>query len=111
MLIIAPAPVITAQPTIEVTSVGRSFGIGSTTRSDAKAYSAQVAAQWNARLEDHLLDLGMEWVRLETGVSQPEALGLFEKRGYLERGPFGTYEENGWSVFFEKRLFHNPEDA
>lgn len=64
-----------------------------------------------ARLEDHLRDLAVEWIRLETGVSQPEALGLFEKRGYTQRGPFGTYEENGWSVFFEKRLFHNPQDA
>ena len=45
VLMIAPAPVITAQPTIEVTSVGRSFGIGNTTRSWAMAYSAQVAAE------------------------------------------------------------------
>ena len=45
VLMIAPAPVMTAQPMIDVTSVGRSLGIGKTTRSDARAYSAQVAAE------------------------------------------------------------------
>jgi len=45
VLMIAPAPVITAQPMIEVTSVAMSLGIGTTTRSDASAYSAHVAAE------------------------------------------------------------------
>ena len=40
-----PAPVMTAQPMIAVTSVGTSLGSATTTRSDAKAYSAQVAAE------------------------------------------------------------------
>jgi hypothetical protein len=42
---IAPAPVITAQPMIEVMSVASSAGNGKTTRSCAKANSAHVAAE------------------------------------------------------------------
>lgn len=57
-----------------------------------------------ARLEAHVLERGVELVRLEVGVSQPEALGLYRTLGYVERGPFGIYAANPWSVFFEKRL-------
>ncbi len=41
---------------------------------------------------------------LETGVSQPEAIALYRKAGFFERGPFGTYQEDPLSVFMEKRL-------
>jgi putative acetyltransferase len=57
-----------------------------------------------ARLEQHLLELGVELVRLEAGISQPEALGLYTRLGYVERGPFGIYTSNPYSIFFEKRL-------
>lgn len=43
-------------------------------------------------------------VRLETGISQPEALGLYRSLGYLARGPFGRYQHDRLSVFMEKRL-------
>ena len=43
-------------------------------------------------------------IRLETGVHQPEALALYKRAGYVERGPFGDYPADPLSVFMEKRL-------
>jgi putative acetyltransferase len=56
------------------------------------------------RLEEHLADRGVGLARLETGVRQPEALGLYRRLGYVERAPFGGYALDPLSVFFEKRL-------
>jgi putative acetyltransferase len=42
--------------------------------------------------------------RLETGMSQPEALGLYRALGYVERGPFGEYKLDPLSVFMEKTI-------
>ena len=55
-------------------------------------------------LESELRGRGVELFRLETGVRQPEALGLYRKLGYLERGPFGSYRPDPLSVFMEKRV-------
>jgi putative acetyltransferase len=41
-------------------------------------------------------------IRLETGVRQPESLALYRRHGYTERGPFGTYQRDPLSTFFEK---------
>lgn len=41
-------------------------------------------------------------VRLETGIHQPEALGLYRAQGYVECGPFGAYVADPMSVFMEK---------
>ena len=45
---------------------------------------------------------GVRVLRLETGVRQPEALALYRRHGYTERGPFGTYRPDPLSTFFEK---------
>ena len=55
-------------------------------------------------LEDELRQRGVELIRLETGVRQPEALGLYRKLGYRERGPFGAYRPDPLSVFMEKSV-------
>ena len=55
-------------------------------------------------LEKHLEEVGIVLARLETGIRQPEALGLYRRLGYLERGPFGMYAVDPLSVFMEKRL-------
>ncbi len=55
-------------------------------------------------LEDEARVLGFKIARLETGVSQPEALGLYRALGYAERGPFGDYKLDPLSVFMEKML-------
>jgi len=58
-----------------------------------------------ARLEDEARAAGMTIARLETGIYQPEALGLYRALGYADRGPFGDYPtDDPMSVFMEKRL-------
>ena len=55
-------------------------------------------------LEGELTVRGVEWARLETGIHQPAALGLYARLGYREIGPFGDYAPDPLSVFFEKQL-------
>jgi GNAT superfamily N-acetyltransferase len=42
-------------------------------------------------LEDIARELGYEQLRLETGPAQPEAIGLYESRGYRRIPVFGHY--------------------
>jgi putative acetyltransferase len=56
-------------------------------------------------LETKVKNTGLQILRLETGVRQPEELRLYEKAGYLRRGTFGDYrDEERLSVFMEKIL-------
>lgn len=55
-------------------------------------------------LELRAVALDLTYLRLETGVLQPEALGLFTKMGYQRRGSFGQYPADIYSVFMEKWL-------
>ena len=55
-------------------------------------------------LERELRRCGIRLVRLETGISQPEAIALYRGLGYQERGPFGSYQLDRWSIFMEKEL-------
>lgn len=43
-------------------------------------------------------------MQLETGVHSLEALALYRRAGYRERGPFGPYAPDPLSVFMEKPL-------
>lgn len=45
---------------------------------------------------------GIRLLRLETGVRNHEALALYRRNGYRDRGPFGSYVADPWSVFMEK---------
>lgn len=56
------------------------------------------------RLESHLREQGIALARLETGICQPEATSLYRSLGYVERGPFGVYPPDRYSVFMEKPL-------
>lgn len=56
------------------------------------------------RLEDHAKDKGTKVIRLEAGPMQPEALSLYRKLGYSDRGPFGEYPDDPLSVFMEKKI-------
>ncbi len=47
---------------------------------------------------------GLSVLRLETGIHQPEAIGLYERAGFERRAPFGDYQEDPLSLFMEKRL-------
>ena len=43
-------------------------------------------------------------LRLETGIRNAEALALYKREGFFERGPFGSYLPDPLSVFMERRL-------
>ena len=69
------------------------------------AYRGQgLSAKIMRYLESELRRRGVKLLRLETGVLQPEALGLYRKLGYRERGPFGAYGADPLSVFMEKSV-------
>lgn len=55
-------------------------------------------------IEDKASAKGLTVLRLETGISQPEALTLYRKAGYIEIEPFGAYNPDPLSVFMEKYL-------
>lgn len=55
-------------------------------------------------LEEKALQEGYSEARLETGVYQKEALGLYQKRGYEKTRPFGAYRKDPLSVFMRKKL-------
>ena len=57
------------------------------------------------RLEEEARGLGIKLLRLETGVKQPEALGLFKASGFAACDAFGDYPvDDANSVFMEKRI-------
>jgi putative acetyltransferase len=47
---------------------------------------------------------GLSVLRLETGIHQPEAIGLYERMGFERRAPFGDYREDPLSLFMEMAL-------
>ena len=55
-------------------------------------------------LEARARNAGFALLRLETGIANHEALALYERCGFIRRGPFGDYREDPLSVFMEKRL-------
>jgi putative acetyltransferase len=56
------------------------------------------------RLEEEARREGLGLLRLETGIHQPEAVGLYRSAGYVEREAFADYTPDPLSVFMEKRL-------
>lgn len=56
------------------------------------------------QLEDAARAEGATMIRLETGIHQPEAIGLYRAAGFVEIGPFGSYVADPLSLFMEKRL-------
>lgn len=56
------------------------------------------------QLAAHARSRGVRLLRLETGVDQAEAIGLYEGFGFRRRPPFGAYREDPLSLFFEREL-------
>jgi len=56
------------------------------------------------RLADHARAHGVHLLRLEAGIHQREAAGLYERMGYRRIGPFGDYRDDPLSHFYEKRI-------
>jgi GNAT superfamily N-acetyltransferase len=55
-------------------------------------------------LADYARKRGVTLLRLETGIHQREAIGLYEKAGFDRIPPFGEYREDPLSLFYEKRI-------
>lgn len=55
-------------------------------------------------LEQAAREAGCGQMVLETGPSQPEAMGLYERQGFTRCGPFGDYRDDPLSVFMRKIL-------
>jgi putative acetyltransferase len=55
-------------------------------------------------LEDEARALGYTSVRLETGVLQAAAIGLYRSAGFEPIARYGPYVDDELSVCFEKRL-------
>lgn len=64
----------------------------------------RLGARLLAALEDGLRGDGYRLALLETGRHQTEAVRLYEREGYVPRGVFGGYPDNGLSVFYGKAL-------
>ena len=62
---------------------------------------------------DHLAayacERGIALLRLETGIYQREAIGLYERMGFQRVPPFGAYRADPLSIFYEKRLPCDPQ--
>ena len=63
-----------------------------------------VARRLLSALEALAVSSGYARVRLETGIHQPEAIGLYESLGYDPIPVFGPYEGNPYSRCFEKTM-------
>ena len=63
-----------------------------------------VAKAVMALLEAHAVQRNCRLLRLETGIYQPEAHGLYARAGYTRRGPYGDYPDDPLSVFMEKTI-------
>jgi putative acetyltransferase len=55
-------------------------------------------------LEEAARQQRIDRLSLETGIRQPQAIGLYRASGYQECPPFGTYEPDPLSLFMTKRL-------
>jgi putative acetyltransferase len=55
-------------------------------------------------LEDAARQRNVDRISLETGIRQPEAIGLYRASGYQDCPPFGTYRPDPLSLFMTKRL-------
>jgi putative acetyltransferase len=71
---------------------------------DPAARGKGIARALLEALERDAAKRGVTLMQLETGIRQPEAIALYRKLGYAERGPFGSYQPDPLSLFMEKRL-------
>lgn len=55
-------------------------------------------------LEKWAFDLGYSYCKLETGKRQPEAIALYERKGYQRISNYGQYTGIDNSICFEKNL-------
>lgn len=68
-----------------------------------------IARRILAELERRAAEFGYRAIRLETGIHQAEAIGLYESCGYRRIAAFGHYVGNPISVCYEKTF--NEDDG
>ncbi|GAB0119316.1 GNAT family N-acetyltransferase [Acidisoma sp. 7E03] len=71
---------------------------------DPAARGRGLARALLAAIEGEARAQGLALLRLETGIRQPEAIGLYEATGFRPIGPFGAYAPDPLSLFMEKTL-------
>ncbi len=55
-------------------------------------------------LSDYARERELSILRLETGIYEVEAIGLYLGFGFARRAPFGEYVEDPLSVYLERRI-------
>ena len=87
-------------------SVGRGDGTAEIKRMwvDPKVRSAGVGYTLLVRLIEAARAEGLASLQLETGVAQPEAIALYRRAGFVDRGPFGDYAADPLSLFMQLDL-------
>lgn len=63
-----------------------------------------LAKQMLEQLETYARAQGLACLRLETGIHQQEAIGLYERVGFRRIPPFGAYTDDPLSLCYEKQL-------
>ncbi len=63
-----------------------------------------LAKQLITVLEAYTQDHGVHVLRLETGIYSDAAIGLYTSVGFVEIAPFGDYQPDPNSRFFEKHI-------
>lgn len=63
-----------------------------------------IASKLMAEIEQVAIAEGIATVRLEIGVLQKAAIGLYKSLGYRHTQPFGSYLDDPLSLFMEKHL-------
>ncbi|MCZ4089507.1 GNAT family N-acetyltransferase [Sinorhizobium psoraleae] len=71
---------------------------------DPEVRGLKIGKHLLAALEAKAETRGLAAIRLETGIYQPEAIGLYKAFGYEERPPFGSYLPDPLSLFMEKSV-------
>jgi putative acetyltransferase len=56
------------------------------------------------RLAEYARERQVSVLRLETGIYQTEAIGLYESFGFQRRPPFGEYKDDALSIYYEKTI-------
>jgi putative acetyltransferase len=71
---------------------------------DPAARGLGLARALLAAIEAEARAQGLSLLRLETGIRQPAAIGLYEATGFRRIGPFGDYRADPLSLFMEKAI-------
>jgi len=71
---------------------------------DEAARGSGLGKQLMAALNEQARQLDVRYLKLETGIHQPEAIALYHRDGFIDITPFGDYEPDPLSIFMEKRI-------